>query len=61
MANYVLTVFERSGKLLLDETFEAENDEQAKEIGLKRIQEEGYENHTYRCVAPNARLVLFHS
>lgn len=61
MANYVLTVFEKSGKLLLDESFEAQNDEQAKEIGMKRIEEEGYEDHAYRCVAPNARLVLFHS
>jgi len=61
MANYVLTAFEKNGKLLLDETFDAQNDDEAKTIGLKRIEEEGYEEYAYRCVAPNARLVLFHS
>lgn len=60
MGNYVLTAFAKSGEKLLDETFEASNDEEAKSIGMKRLEEEGYEEHTHRCVAPNARLVLFH-
>lgn len=60
MANYVLTAFAKSGEKLLDESFEAQTDEEAKAIGTKRLEEEGYEEHTHRCVAPNARLVLFH-
>lgn len=61
MANYVLTVYEKSGKLLLDETIEAKDDIEAKELGMQRLYEEGYTEHTYRCVAPNARLILFKS
>lgn len=60
MKNYVLTVFSKKGEKLLDETIEAATDEEAKALGMKRLQEEGYEEHTHRCVAPNARLVLFH-
>lgn len=60
MKEYVLTVFEKTGKTLLDETFTAKNDEEAKEIGLARLAEEGYEHHTHRCVSPDARLILFH-
>lgn len=60
MKNYVLTVFSKKGEKLLDETIEAATDEEAKALGMKRLQEEGYEKHTHRCVAPNARLVLFH-
>ena len=60
LKNYVLTVFERTGKTLLDETFSAQDDEQAKEIGLTRLSEEGYEAYTHRCVSPDGRLILFH-
>ncbi len=60
LQNYVLTVFSKKGEKLLDESFEAENDEQAKEIGTKRLIEENYDEYTHRCVSPNARLVLFH-
>lgn len=60
MKNYVLTVFSKKGEKLLDETFSAKHDEEAKAIGLKRLQEEGYEEYTHRCVAPDARLILFH-
>lgn len=60
MKNYILTVFSKQGEKLLDETIEAKNDDEAKTLGTKRLQEEGYEEHTHRCVAPNARLVMFH-
>lgn len=58
---YVLTVFEKSGDPLMDESFEAQNDEEAKAIGQRKLAEKGYEEHTHRCVSQNARLVLFHS
>ncbi|MDC3413541.1 hypothetical protein NC797_09285 [Aquibacillus sp. 3ASR75-11] len=60
MKTYTLTVFEKSGAKLLDVTFEATNDEEAKKIGGNRLSEEGYLNHTHRCVSPNGKLLLFH-
>jgi len=60
MKTYTLTVFEKSGETLLDENFEAKDDERAKELGLKTLTEKGYEHKTYRCVSPDAKLLLFH-
>ncbi|MEN1970467.1 YhzD family protein [Lentibacillus sp. N15] len=60
MRTYVLTAFEKSGKKLLDESFSAENDAEAKKIGQARLEDEGYSEHTHRCVSPEAKLVLFH-
>lgn len=60
MRNYALTVFSQSGENLLDESFEAEDNEKAKEIGQNRLEEEGYSEHTHRCVSPDGKLVLFH-
>lgn len=60
MKAYALTVFQKDGNKLLDETFEAENDTDAKQIGGKRLSEEDYTEHTHRCVSPDGRLVLFH-
>ncbi|WP_047986135.1 YhzD family protein [Ornithinibacillus californiensis] len=60
MRNYVLTVFEKSGKKLLDESFQAANDQEAKQLGEKKLEKEGYLEHTHRCVSPEAKLILFH-
>ncbi|MEC5423708.1 YhzD family protein [Virgibacillus sp. C22-A2] len=60
MRSYVLTVFEQTGEKLLDETFTAASDDEAKEIGQKRLTDEGYGDHTHRCVTPEAKLILFH-
>lgn len=57
---YYLTVFKQDGEKLLDKTFEAENDEDAKRIGTATLEEHHYEEHTHRCVSPEAKLVLFH-
>ncbi|GAB4073903.1 YhzD family protein [Barrientosiimonas marina] len=57
---YFLTVFEQSGEKLLDESFEAPNNEEAKTIGQKRLDDEGYSQYTHRCVSPDAKLILFH-
>lgn len=61
MKNYVLTVFDKKGEKLLDEKFEAQNDEEAKSIGHKRLDEEGYSEHPHRCATSDARLILFKS
>jgi len=60
MRSYVLTVYDSTGKKLLDEPFQAATDDEAKEIGQKRLAEEGYSEYTHRCVSPEAKLVLFH-
>ncbi len=60
MAEYVLTAFSKQGEKLLDESFPAKNDAEAKILGQNKLEEEGFAEHTHRCVAPNARLVLFH-
>ncbi|SHG67312.1 YhzD family protein [Ornithinibacillus halophilus] len=60
MRKYALTVFAKNGEKLLDETFEAENDQEAKTKGGALLEEKGYSEHTHRCVSPDAKLVLFH-
>lgn len=59
MKNYVLTVFSKSGEKLLDESFTAQNDDEAKEKGKTRLREEGYLEQTHRLVTEDARLLLF--
>lgn len=60
MNNYTLTVFSKAGEKLLDESFAAEDDDDAKKIGIKRLEEENYSEYTHRCVTEDARLILFH-
>lgn len=60
MKTYSLTVFSQSGEKLLDESFEAENNEEAKKTGKTRLDDEGYSEYTHRCVSPDAKLILFH-
>lgn len=60
MRTYNLTVFDKSGEKLLDESFEAANNDEAKKIGEARLAEEGYSEHSHRCVSPDAKLILFH-
>ncbi|AOH53824.1 YhzD family protein [Peribacillus muralis] len=57
---YKLTVFEPSGEKLLDESFTAENDEQAKELGQNLLNEKNYQDQTHRCISPAGQLLLFH-
>ncbi|MFD1037648.1 YhzD family protein [Virgibacillus byunsanensis] len=60
MKTYVLTVFTKTGEKLLDESFTAENNDEAKKIGEARLAEEGLSEHTHRCVSPEAKMILFH-
>ena len=61
MPTYTITVYERNGEKRLDESFEAKNDQEAKNIGQNRIEEHNYTEHPYRVVSPIAKLILFHS
>lgn len=60
MKNYYLTVFNPDGEKLLDESFSAANDEEAKKIGEQKLEEKGYTEYAHRLVNPEAKLLLFH-
>ncbi|MBP2241065.1 hypothetical protein J2Z40_001627 [Cytobacillus eiseniae] len=60
MKSYKLTVFEANGEKLLDEAFQAGNDEEAKAIGEKQLEEKGFSEKTHRCTSPAGKLILFH-
>lgn len=60
MKKYVLTVFDKTGEKLLDDTFSAVDDVEAKKVGQNRLIEAGYSEYTHRCVSPDAKLLLFH-
>lgn len=61
MKTYNLTAFEANGEKILDEAFQAENDEKAKELGLKILSEKSLTVTTHRCTSPSGKLLLFHS
>ncbi|MFC3883809.1 YhzD family protein [Bacillus songklensis] len=60
MGIYTLTVFEKDGEKLLDETFEAANDAEAKKLGETRLHELQFADKTHRCTSPSGKLLLFH-
>lgn len=60
MPVYTLTVFEKSGEKLLDENFEAENEKEAKTVGMKILKEKNFHEKTHRCVNSSGKLILFH-
>ncbi|PLT33775.1 YhzD family protein [Bacillus sp. V5-8f] len=57
---YKLTAFDQSGEKLLDESFQAENDDQAKALGENLLKEKDLYEKTHRCTSPAGKLVLFH-
>ncbi len=61
MNSYKLTAFSKNGEKLLDESFEAENDEKAKELGKHLLVEKNLNNTTFRCTSAKGKLILFHS
>lgn len=60
MRTYTLTVFDKTGETLLDESFTADTDEEAKKVGEEKLVARGFHEHTHRCVSPEAKLILFH-
>jgi hypothetical protein len=59
MGKYTLTVFEKNGEKLLDETFEAANETEAKTVGEKILREKNLYEHTHRCTSSSGKLILF--
>lgn len=60
MQSFTLTVFDKSGEKLLDETFQANDEQEAKQIGESRLKEKGYHEMTHRCTTSKGKLILFH-
>ncbi|GGE44394.1 hypothetical protein GCM10011391_23970 [Pullulanibacillus camelliae] len=60
MPSYTLTVFEKDGQKLLEETFEAADDSAAREQGEARINTLDYSHLPSRVVSPIGKLVHFH-
>ncbi|GLB58789.1 YhzD family protein [Cytobacillus sp. NCCP-133] len=60
MLTYKLTAFGPDGGKILDEAFQAANDDEAKDLGEKLLKEKGLEETTHRCTSPAGKLILFH-
>ncbi|WP_298832203.1 YhzD family protein [uncultured Planococcus sp.] len=61
MRTYKLTAFEQTGKQIMDETFTAETDEEARDKGKVILEEKGLTKQTHRLASPAGKLLLFHS
>jgi hypothetical protein len=61
MKPYKLTAFETNGEKILDESFNADHDDAAKELGGKLLLEKKLIEKTHRCTSPSGKLLLFHS
>ena len=61
MKIYKLTAYEQKGKVIMDDSLEAANDEEAKEKGLAILQEKELLETTHRLASPTGKLILFHS
>lgn len=61
MKTYKLTAFKHDGEIITEETFEAENDDAAKEKGRALLDEKGLADQTHRLASPMGKLLLFHS
>lgn len=60
MAQFYVTAFSPQGEALLNETFDAQNDEEAQNIGQKRLEEADLLQYTSRVTSSDGRLVHFH-
>ncbi|MFA9557229.1 YhzD family protein [Evansella sp. AB-rgal1] len=60
MKKYYITAFDRSGSPLLNEMFEASDDSEAQNIGLKRLSEKQLLHHPSRIVRSSGSLLYFH-
>lgn len=60
MPLFTLTAFDKNGEKLLDETFEAANEEEAKKIGEQKLREHDCYDKTHRCTTSSGKLILFH-
>ena len=60
MPTYTLTVYEKDGTKLVEETFEAANDKEGRKKGEELLKEKHFEHHTSRVTSSSGKLVHFH-
>ncbi len=60
MRTYKLTAYEKTGKMIADETFTAETDDAAKVIGQSLLEKQSLVDQTHRLASPAGKLLLFH-
>jgi hypothetical protein len=60
MTIFKLTAFEPDGEKILDESFEAVTEQEAKQKGEVLLKEKGAYEKTHRCTSPAGKLILFH-
>jgi YhzD-like protein len=60
MQTYKLTVFEANGEKILDEAFQAANEQEAKTKGENLLHEKNMHEKTHRCTSPHGKLIIFH-
>ena len=58
---YKLTAFKPNGEKILEESFEARNDDEAKELGTSLLEQKNLLESTHRCTSPAGKLLLFHA
>lgn len=61
MMSFKLTAFDKTGQKLLDETFQAINEESAKQLGEQILKEKDLLNKTHRCTSSAGKLIIFHA
>lgn len=61
MKVYKLTAYETKGKVIMDESLEAANDDEAKQKGYAILEEKNLLATTHRLASPTGKLLLFHS
>lgn len=61
MKVYKLTAYEKKGKVIIDESVKAENDQEAKQKGEAILTEKDLLEATHRLASPTGELLLFHS
>ncbi|MDG4656751.1 YhzD family protein [Ectobacillus antri] len=59
MGVYTITAYEKDGKKLIDKTFEAASEAEAKRIGEQLLREHHVYEQTHRCTSASGKLILF--
>jgi hypothetical protein len=60
MPLFKLTAFDKNGHKLLDESFQAATEEEAKQYGERILKEKELLEKTHRCTSSAGKLILFH-
>lgn len=60
LKSYTVTAFEKTGEKIVDQTFSASDDTEAKTKGIEILREHDALEKTHRVVSPEGKLLVFH-